>query len=203
MISHKYCYWHFKNALSKKFCDDIFTYCKDLKLNKGKVGKNKDMSTKDLKKVRDSDVIFLNQMWIYREFQPFIQRANKNAGWNFQWDFTEPIQFTEYKKDQFYGWHHDGWEEPYNDPKNLNMHGKIRKLSIIAMLSDPKDYKGGELEFDLRNRTNGKPSLILCKEGYPKGSIIIFPSFVWHRIKPVTAGVRNSLVGWNVGHPFK
>ena len=83
------------------------------------------------------------------------------------------------------------------------MHGKIRKLSIIAMLSDPKDYKGGELEFDLRNRTNGKPSLILCKEGYPKGSIIIFPSFVWHRIKPVTAGVRNSLVGWNVGHPFK
>ena len=66
MISHKYCYWHFKNALSKKFCDDIFTYCKDLKLNKGKVGKNKDMSTKDLKKVRDSDVIFLNQMWVYR-----------------------------------------------------------------------------------------------------------------------------------------
>jgi PKHD-type hydroxylase len=36
-----------------------------------------------------------------------------------------------------------------------------------------------------------------------KGSIIIFPSFVWHRVKPVTEGTRYSLVLWNLGKPYK
>ena len=30
-------------------------------------------------------------------------------------------------------------------------HGKVRKLSVTLTLSDEKDYKGGELEFDFRN----------------------------------------------------
>ncbi|BCV06054.1 MAG: hypothetical protein CM15mV124_480 [uncultured marine virus] len=34
---------------------------------------------------------------------------------------------------------------------------------------------------------------IQCKEIFPKGSIIVFPSFVWHRVKPVTKGTRYSL----------
>ena len=42
-----------------------------------------------------------------------------------------------------------------------------------------------------------------AKEILPKGSIIVFPSFVWHRVKPVTKGVRYSLVMWNLGYPFK
>jgi predicted 2-oxoglutarate/Fe(II)-dependent dioxygenase YbiX len=45
--------------------------------------------------------------------------------------------------------------------------------------------------------------LVQCKEILPKGSIIIFPSFVWHRVKPVTKGARYSLVVWNLGYPFK
>ena len=44
---------------------------------------------------------------------------------------------------------------------------------------------------------------IQCKEILPKGSIIVFPSFLWHRVKPVTKGVRYSLVVWNLGYPFK
>ena len=42
-----------------------------------------------------------------------------------------------------------------------------------------------------------------AKEILPKGSIIVFPSFVWHRVKPVTKGTRYSLVMWNLGYPFK
>ena len=45
--------------------------------------------------------------------------------------------------------------------------------------------------------------LVKCKEILPKGSIIVFPSFVWHRVKPVTEGTRYSLVIWNLGLPFK
>ena len=104
---------------------------------------------KDLKQKRDSNVVWMNDRWIYKEIQPYVHQANANAGWNFQWDYSESCQFTKYEKGQFYDWHCDGWDRPYvrehlNDPS----HGKIRKLSVTVSLSDPKDYKGGELEFD-------------------------------------------------------
>ena len=42
-----------------------------------------------------------------------------------------------------------------------------------------------------------------AKEILPKGSVIVFPSFVWHRVKPITQGTRYSLVVWHLGKPFK
>ena len=87
-----------------------------------------------------------------------------------------------------------------NDPSN----GKIRKLSVTVTLSDPKDYKGGELEFDFRNQDpDKKPNIKKCIEILPKGSLVVFPSFVWHRVCPVKKGERKSLVIWNLGWPFK
>ena len=147
----------------------------------------------------------MNDRWIYKEIQPYVHQANKNAGWNFQWDWSESCQFTKYKKGQFYDWHQDGWNEAYirnnkNDPSN----GKIRKLSVTVSLSDPKEYKGGELEFDYKNSNpNQKNKLIKCTEILPKGSLVVFPSFVWHRVCPVKSGERYSLVVWNLGWPFK
>jgi len=43
----------------------------------------------------------------------------------------------------------------------------------------------------------------ICTEILPRGSIVVFPSHVWHRVRPVTKGVRYSLVIWNLGYPFK
>ena len=145
----------------------------------------------------------MNDRWIYNEIHPYINMANKNAGWNFEWDFSESCQFTKYKKGHFYDWHCDSWDEPYHK-KQEELNGKIRKLSVTVTLSDPKDYKGGELEFDFRNKDPNKPSkLVKCKEILPKGSLVVFPSFVWHRVCPVKSGERNSLVIWNLGYPFK
>ena len=70
-------------------------------------------------------------------------------------------------------------------------------------MSDPKDYKGGELEFDFRNKKPNISSIQTCLEILPKGSIVVFPSHIWHRVKPVTKGIRYSLVIWNLGYPFK
>ena len=71
-------------------------------------------------------------------------------------------------------------------------------------LSDPEDYTGGELEFDYND---GGPindsNIYVCKEILPKGSMVVFPSHIWHRVKPVTSGERNSLVIWNLGYPFR
>jgi PKHD-type hydroxylase len=202
----KYYYWYFQSALSPKFCDDLIKYGESKREEvalTGTYGKKNNLSKKDykdLKKVRNSNIAWLNDQWIYKEIQPYIHQANFNAGWNFQWDYSESCQFTKYKLNQFYDWHCDNYEIPYNNPEDLNFHGKIRKLSVTCSLSDPKDYKGGELEFRMDRE---KQSYLKCKEILPRGSIVVFPSFVYHRVKPVTKGTRYSLVIWNLGHPFK
>ena len=194
-------YYYFKSVLTSKFCDDIIKHANLKKENLGVVGNLS--NKKDIKKVRNSNVVWLDDQWIYKEIQPYIREANKSAGWNFEWDWSESCQFTKYKKNQFYHWHCDDHMVPYNNPNNLNFHNKIRKLSVTCSLSDPKDYKGGELEFDFRNSANGKPRTKVCKEILPRGSIVVFPSFVWHRVRPVKKGTRYSLVLWNIGYPFK
>ena len=159
---------------------------------------------KDLKKKRDSNIVWMNDRWIYNEIQPYVQTANTNAGWNFQWDYSESCQFTKYEKGQFYDWHCDGWDKPYSRESNNPSNGKIRKLSVTVTLSDPKEYKGGELEFDFRNLDpDKKPNIKKCKEILPKGSLVVFPGFVWHRICPVKKGTRHSLVIWNLGWPYR
>ena len=202
-------YWYFKSAVPSRICDDIVKYGKSLQDQMAVTGgygdpkKLNQQQVKDLKKKRDSNIVWLSENWIYKELHPYIRQANDNAGWKFQWDFSEACQFTKYNKGQYYDWHCDSWHKPYDHPNTLS-HGKIRKLSVTLSLSDEKDYKGGELEFDLRNfDPDKKRNTMLCKEIRPKGSLVVFPSFVWHRVKPVTKGSRYSLVIWNLGWPFR
>ena len=207
-------YWYFQNAIPPRICDLIIKQglankqAEQLALTGG-FGRDRDLSkaplTKkeiaDLKKKRDSNICWFNDNWIYKEIHPYIHQANKNAGWNFKWDFSESCQFTIYKKKQYYDWHCDSWDKPYTEDGPTK--GKIRKLSVTVSLTDPSEYKGGELEFDLRNQDpDKKPNIRTCTEILPKGSLVVFPSFVWHRVKPVTKGVRYSLVIWNLGYPW-
>ena len=95
----------------------------------------------------------------------------------------------------------DTSDTPYGSELGINFQGKLRKLSSILLLSDPgKDFKGGELEMDFSNG-GGKGKKIIKKLN-KKGSYIVFPSFVRHRIKPVTKGIRHSLVLWHIGFPW-
>jgi|TARA_R110000803_G_scaffold64018_3_gene124827 PKHD-type hydroxylase len=208
-------YWYFKSALTPKFCDDIINYGLSKKLIRAETGnqqlldkpKLNKKQIKDLKKIRDSEIVWLDEPWIYREIHPYIHTANKNAGWNFEWDFSEPCQFTKYKNNQFYDWHVDSYEKPFDNKDIKYRYGKIRKLSVTCQLTDGSEYKGGELEFDFRdynpNKRDESKHLIQAKEVLPKGSIIVFPSNSWHRVKPITKGTRYSLVLWNLGYPFK
>jgi len=208
MQLQNYYYW-FKDAIPHHVCDDIVRYAKSIQDQMAVTGGygNKKLNKKevqDLKKKRDSDIVWLNERWIYNAIHPFIHQANRDANWNFQWDFSESCQFTKYKKSQYYDWHCDSWDRPYHKPEDLNSHGKQRKLSVTLSLSNDKDYKGGELEFDMRNiEPHLKANTHVLKEIRSKGSLVVFPSDVWHRVKPVTKGTRHSLVIWNVGDPFQ
>ena len=204
-------YWYFQSAIPERICDDIVKYGHQLQHQMAVTGgygdgkKLNQKQIKDLKTKRDSNIVWMSDRWIYKEIQPYVHRANQLAGWNFEWDFSESCQFTKYQKGQYYDWHCDSWDRPYTrEHENDPSHGKIRKLSVTVTLSDPKDYKGGELEFDFRqNDPDKKRQIRKCKEILPKGSLVVFPSFVWHRVCPVTRGERNSLVIWNLGYPFR
>ena len=206
-------YWYFKSALTPKFCDDVIKYGLSQKETLARTGGygDKELSKEDVKNLqrkRKSDLVWFNDTWIYKEIHPYVHEANKNAGWNFDWDRSESCQFTKYKEGQYYDWHCDGWNKPYErknkqDPDN----GKIRKLSMTCQLTDGSEYSGGELEFDFRNydphMRDEVKHLRKATEILPKGSIIVFPSFLWHRVKPITKGIRYSLVLWHLGYPFK
>jgi len=182
--------------------------------------------------IRDTKVSWLDDRWIYDLIHPYIHEANYRAGWNFEWDWSESCQFTKYGIDQFYGWHTDSGWEPYTRfdpevdeivryadgtpmldafnnviPKNRhkitdeNKIGKIRKISVTINLTDPKNYDGGNLKFDFG--PHAEKRFHTCTEIRPKGSIIVFPSHVYHQVTPVTRGTRYSLVLWNLGKPFR
>ena len=210
----EYYYWYFQSAIPPKICDDIIKYglnhqeeialtggIQDKKAKKGE--KLTEEELKDLSKKRKSNIVWMNDRWIYREIQPYINQANASAGWDFEWDWSESCQFTKYKLNQFYDWHCDSWDKPYDKPKDPNSHGKVRKLSCTVSLSDETEYEGGDFEFDFRNTDDGSNQPQVCKEIRPKGSVVVFPSFVWHRVNPVTSGTRYSLVIWNLGWPFR
>jgi PKHD-type hydroxylase len=174
--------------------------------------------------VRDSQVCFLEEKWIYELVQTYILEANKLAGWNFDVDYSESPQFTSYKNTGFYSWHKDGdgdWNGAYkyyvyglteeklrkdgNLPTtytlNRNLIGKVRKLSFTLNLTDSDSYEGGNLMFDFGQHSGIQ--FYECKEIRNQGSIAVFPSFVHHCVSPVTKGTRYSLVNWMCGRPFK
>ena len=209
-------YYYFESALPHRVCDDIMRHGKGRKTEKAITGHNVDEEAKNkltkeqiknIQKKRKSDIVWLSDTWIYKEIHPFVQQANRLAGWNFDWDYSENCQFTKYGVGQYYGWHCDSFPKPYDEPDDINSHGKIRKLSVTISLTDPNEYEGGNLEFDFRNQVdwenNKKQDIKECTEIRPKGSIIVFPSFVWHRVSPVTKGTRYSLVMWSLGKPFR
>ena len=186
----------------KSLTKETDNYIKEAReLRKAEIKKTNDFGTSYHSKS------LLNDTWIYKEIHPYIHEANKLAGWNYDWNFSESCQFTKYKLNQYYDWHCDSWDKPYDKPEDPNSYGKIRKLSVTCQLTDGSEYEGGELQFDCRNydphmRDEDK-HVLNVKEILPKGSIVVFPSFVWHRVQPVTKGTRYSLVIWNLGYPFK
>ena len=183
---------YFTSALSGRLCDEILQYALTQKREEANVVSSSD----DLFKVRNSSVAFLNDSWIFKEIQPYINIANEEAKWNFDLDTCEPFQFTEYdgSKKQHYSWHVDYNPKPFKD--NL-----VRKLSATVSLVDGSSYEGGDLEFSFRDGYEIIDKV--CDEIRPRGSIVVFPSFTMHRVKPVTAGTRYSLVAWTLGAPFQ
>ncbi len=162
-----------------------------LKSEKFKMSTGKTLSSTNETK-RNSNVTFIDDHVILKEFLDVTKRINNNASWNFNIDTIEPLQYGEYNQTQEYGWHVDQHNKPYSD-------GKVRKISFSIFLND--DYTGGEFDLELHS-----PSVKNRYETFsklPLNTALFFQSDYWHRVRPVTKGVRKSLVGWVLGPEFK
>ena len=119
--------------------------------------------------------------WVIDKIMSQVTEANKTI-WNFDLkSIIDNIQYTEYEGNGgHYDWHLD-----------LGPGLSNRKLSVVLQLSDPNDYVGGDLEMNV-----GGSILKVPKE---KGLICFFPSFLLHRVTPLSSGTRTSLVTWLCG----
>jgi len=180
-----YNYWVFENAVNEEICQDIIDLGKD-KWQKAKIQNEKSLDTK----VRRTDVAWSNDDWLYNLCWDYLHTANKNANWNFEISSCENMQITKYKKNGHYDFHQDGNGFTKFENGNKFTHGKTRKLSMSIVLND--DFEGGEFEFFGNEKINSK-----------RGTVIVFPSYKLHRVKPVTEGTRYSLVTWFCGESFR
>lgn len=124
--------------------------------------------------------------WLYDKILSMVNEANENL-WNFELNgIADSIQYTEYAGDGgHYDWHMD------IGPGSINH----RKISVVIQLSDVDDYKGGELLL----WNGGEPKV--APKG--KGNVIIFPSYLMHKVNPTYDGTRKSLVLWAGNSQFK
>ena len=123
---------------------------------------------------------------LYQTLDTFIQKANLN---HFGFDdirITENAQFTEYPVGGFYDWHMDSDTVMEHEPP-------VRKISMTLLLNDHNEFEGGHLELMRPGKT----------ASLKQGHAICFASFLNHRVAPVTKGMRQSLVVWFGGKPFR
>jgi PKHD-type hydroxylase len=146
------------------------------------IGNDNDIRKSDIKWIHPDEKSF----WVYEKITQFVKEAN-NTLWKFNiHSIIDSIQYTVYHEGGgHYDWHVD------IGPNSINH----RKISLTIQLSDPDEYEGGDLQI----WTGGDFKTIERKQG----CVIIFPSFLMHRITPITKGIRKSLVLWVGGDHYK
>jgi len=155
---------------------------------KAMVGMNKPEGGLDTNKrvTTISWIPFTELPQLYQTLDTFIQKANRNHFGFEDIRITENAQFTEYPVGGFYDWHMDSDIIMAQEPP-------VRKISMTLLLNHESEFEGGELEL----MSPGKRAKL------KQGNAICFASFLNHRVAPVTQGVRQSLVVWFGGKPFR
>ena len=195
-------FYIFPRAVKPDVCEQIVKDCKQNILEEASLYNfDKTSSTND-PKIRKT---FIN--WVEDKDNKvnalawhFLREANK-IQFNYDLTYFQAIQFGEYKDGGFFGWHQD-------DGGNIdNKSHEVRKLTAVLVLSDPDTFEGGELQFYNGGRPMQDMGEITAEKVTndikAQGSVICFDSRDWHRVTPVTKGVRHSVVCWTVGPNFK
>jgi len=181
-------YYWFQNAFSEEELTRLYDLLESLQYQDATTIGNQD---EKISEVRSSKIKWIpqtnNWQWLYQKLFNMIEEANGTL-WNFDlFGTNEFIQYTEYlASDQgHYDWHQDiGPGGP-----------SLRKVSLVVQLTDAEEYEGGDLQI--------WPGGNIWTVPKGKGNVAIFPSYMMHRVTPMTSGVRKSLVLWAGGQHYK
>lgn len=187
-------YYWFKSGLSHSDVDKVISYCQGLKTKKASTLRDSEGGD-----IRRSKITWIpktdDNWWLYEALINMADEANEQM-WNFNlYEAVEDIQYTEYHASEngHYDWHQD---------LGIGDLPSRRKVSITIQLSESDEYEGGELLICTGSNGNGElDNNIVCPRG--KGVAVLFPSYMMHRVTPVTKGVRKSLVLWVGGEHFR
>lgn len=176
----------YPSAVPDEVCDAILNEVVGLTGSAGEVGGGDPT-------LRRSTVAFLGTThWVAELLHGAAVRANAEAGWHLDLLGPEAVQVARYATGDSYGWHIDS----YTDGE------QSRKLSMSLQLTDGAMYEGGDLQF-ARFGIPELETLDVPAAGRKRGSIIVFPSYLMHRVQPVRDGVRCSVVAWIRGPRFR
>jgi len=173
-------WWSWKQQIPTSICEAIIEEGYKLKLQPAMVGTEEQAVNESIRKTTVG--FFSWDSWIGAICNHYAHRANTSA-WNFQISGQQDPQFAMYSNNQFYDFHED----------TSKFENNMRKLSLVISISNPDTYEGGDFEFFDGTRPDIKG----------QGSVLVFPSFIKHRVTPVTKGTRYSLVNWFYGEQFK
>ena len=122
---------------------------------------------------------------VYNNVMDLFYGSNRSYGFQVYDDVQlELIRYDSNTKDKF-DWHFDDlWEQDTEAD---------RKLSMSIQLSESTDYEGCDIEIE------GVDGL----EIRDRGSVIVFPSYMNHRVTPCTGGTRHVLVAWMYGPKWR
>ena len=191
---------HRENFLTSKQCDELIEKFWQSNSQKSTVagtykGDDSDVVNEDVRKVQEirlkNDVVLSDGFKLTKNIIVACEMSNLL---NFQFYLKKPYELEDivvlrYEDTDKYDWHLD-----IGDCST-----SLRKITAIIQLSDEKDYEGGEFEFSMSN-DKGDDN---CYGSRKKGSLILFPSYLGHRVRPVSSGVRYSIVTWILGNSFK
>lgn len=174
--------FHYKGWFTAGECDALIEYALKKPASPGTTIGSAGQAVTDLRK---SEVRFLSRsarelLHLTSKIEHLFIDAQIHAfGLREMYGFNE-LQFTTYRAENqgHYDFHVDS---------GVNKLGGDRRLSMIVLLSDPKEFEGGQ--FEMNPRLDGN-----CLS--EKGDVLFFRSGIRHRVLPVTAGVRHSLVTW-------
>jgi len=183
-------YYYFENGFNEEELQKVNQLVSRLAFHEGLTSGE----GKSNKEVRSSYVKWIPKQdgfgWLYFKLMEMAAEANKNV-WNFDlYSVLDNIQYTEYHASQngHYGWHQDIGDGEMSK----------RKVSITVQLSDPNEYEGGDLQY-FRGGNPDNADTVFRKKGY----VFLFPSYMMHRVTPVTQGIRKSLVLWVGGEHYR
>ena len=193
-------FYVFPRVVAPNVCEQIIKDCKENILEKALINSYGNKSSRDDPAIRKTLVSFITDKdnKINELVWHFLREANK-IQFNYDLEHFEAVQFAEYRVNDFFDWH--------QDTSGIKQSNEIRKLSLTLVLSNPDTFEGGELQFYNGGRPiqdMGEITADQIKSDIKaQGTVIVFDSQDWHRVTPVTKGVRHSIVCWTVGPDFK